>query len=87
MSEAKIISEVVSLEDLVLLGDKIHNAEELICLTHKQNNEEHDVFFAMIGEQDSLAHLIAHQCFSDETFFKVIALAMNKLGYEIIDLN
>jgi hypothetical protein len=87
MSEAKIISEVVSLEDLVLLGDKIHNAEELICLTHKQNNEEHDVFFAMIGEQDSLAHLIAHQCCSDETFFKVIALAMKKLGYEIIDFN
>lgn len=72
----------ITLEHIVELGDKIHNADEIICLTHHldKKTEEHDLHFAMIGEKDMLAHLIAKRCCMNEEFFKVIVLAIHKLN-------
>ena len=79
------ISEKISLEDLVLLGDKIHNADEIICLTHKvMGDDEHDLHFALIGEQDSLAHLVAKVCCENKEFLDVILLALHKLDFLVL---
>ena len=75
------ISEKISLEDLVLLGDKIHNADEIICLTHKVVGDEHNLHFALIGDSDSLAHLVAKQCCENKEFFDIILLSLQKLGF------
>jgi hypothetical protein len=79
------ISEKISLEDLVLLGDKIHNADEIICLTHKVvGDDAHDLHFTLIGERDSLAHLIAKQCCENEEFLDIILLALDKLNLSVV---
>ena len=75
------ISEKISLEDLVLLGDKIHNADEIICLTHKAIKGTHDLHFALIGDNDSLAHLVAKQCCENQEFLDIILLALHKLDF------
>jgi len=82
------ISEKISLEDLVLLGDKIHNADEIICLTHKVVRDDgHDLHFALIGEEDSLAHLIAKQCCENGEFLNIILLALEKLDLSVVQIS
>ena len=75
---------IMTIEELVEIGDKIHNAKELICLTHSIENEEHDIFFAMIGDDKELAHLVAKQFCENRELFTVVEAALQKLGYSII---
>ena len=78
------ISEKISLEDLVLLGDKIHNANDIICIAHKVVQDDfHDVHFALVGDRDSLCHLIAKQCCENEEFLILLVKALRKIGLEV----
>ena len=75
-------------ELIVELGDKIHNADEIICLTHSLNEktEKHDLHIVVIGEQDKLIHLLAKQFCENHDFFNLVCLALNKIDYKVINL-
>jgi hypothetical protein len=72
-------------EEIVELGDKIHNADEIICLTHNldKKTEQHDLHIVVVGEQDALIHLLAKQFCENHDFFNLVSLALNKIDYKI----
>jgi hypothetical protein len=74
-------------EQIVELGDKIHIADEIVCLTHKLNEktQEHDLHIVVIGEEDKLVHLIAKQFCENHDFFHLICKALNKIDYKVIN--
>jgi len=74
-------------ELIVELGDKIHNADEIICLTHNldEKTEEHNLHIVVVGEQDKLIHLLAKQFCENYDFFNLVCLALNKIDYKVIN--
>jgi len=72
-------------EQIVELGDKIHNADEIICLTHSLNEktEQHDLHIVVVGDEDKLIHLLAKQFCDNHNFFHLVCKAFNKIDYKV----
>jgi hypothetical protein len=72
-------------EQIVELGDKIHNADEIICLTHNldEKTEEHDLHIVVVGDEDKLIHLLAKQFCDNHSFFHLVCKAFNKIDYKV----
>jgi hypothetical protein len=75
-------NRIMTIEELVEVGDKIHNAKEIICLTHDVREQEHDMYLAVIGNEDDLAHLVAKTFCANNDFFKIVTLALEKINYQ-----
>jgi len=78
----------LTIEHEIELGDKIHNADEIILLTHKldvNKTKPHDIHIVVVGEQDRLVDLLAKQFCEHHAFFNLICLAIDKLDYRVTE--